>query len=116
MTGTQLNLFDHAEAQRRKEEGMALAEAHAGPVWAGYALSKLHELCRMQELLHSDDLRAVCELTPASANAYGSVWLTAIRKGWIERTGRSRPSTRPETHGHTYVVYRSLVFGQTRAA
>lgn len=43
---------------------------------------------------------------PASQNAWGSVFLTAARRGVIEKTGQYRNAIRPRAHARAVPVYK----------
>ena len=92
-----MNLFDHTEAQRRKEVGKALAAARRHELLTaarGFAAF----IARERGAVTADD---VAQLMAANGldysdlgNAAGSVF--DMRFQW---TGRVIPSQRPSTHG-----------------
>jgi len=91
------NLFDHAEAQRRKEVGKALAADRRHEL-LGAARGFAAFIAQERGAVTADD---VAELMAANGldytdlgNAAGSVF--DIRFQW---TGRVFPSRRPSTHG-----------------
>jgi hypothetical protein len=112
----QLPLFDAPEGERRKECGMDLAAAQAGTAWGEYALDVLERVCRRNRYVHTDDLAAALEWHPVSGNAMGAVWQRALKRGWIVRTGATRPSAQPGKHAHRYECYRSTIYGQEPGA
>lgn len=112
----QLPLFDLPTAQRARDEGMAQAADHAGLLWGEFAYMALKGLAVTRRELHTDDLAEACPWEPASPNAWGGIWMRALRAGLIERTGELRPSKQPAKHRHAYPCYRSLVFGKGEGA
>jgi hypothetical protein len=106
----QLSLFD---GPTRRDQGMARASGAQDrdePDWSIRALEALIALARRQPELYTDDLTAAFAQPPKHFNAWGAVWLQAIRAGVIERTGRYRNSTDPKKHAHVYPIYRSRLF------
>ena len=112
-----MDLFEHAArvstAERLRDRGMArAADAQDRAVigWSELAYLAILNVARMQETVHTDDVRAIFPHEPDHPNAFGAVWLRAIRDGVIERTGTVRASTDPRKHSHQYPIYRSLTF------
>ena len=109
------DLFDHAEqvAALRRDTGMALATAAQDarePGWSDHAYAAILTVARRQEELFVDDVLAEITRKPAHHNAFGAVWMRAIRSGVIARTGRVKPSADPAKHSHQYPIYRSCLF------
>lgn len=114
---SELPLLDYAarsvEAERLRDRGMAIAsDAQDGtvPNWSALAYMAILNVSRLQETVHVDDVRAIFGHEPAHHNAWGAVWMRAIRDGVLDRTGTVRPSTDPKKHAHNYPIYRSLKF------
>ena len=109
------DLFAWSEAQTLRDQGMALAadaQESEAPGFSALAYAAIEMVARRQTEVHVDDVLAECPIRPAHPNAYGSVWLRAIRNRIIERTGTVRPCrTDARKHSHNYPVYRSLVVG-----
>ncbi len=110
------DLFTFAEAQRRRDRGIALA-ANAQNAsnfgWSDRAYAALERIARQQSEVHVDHLLRAFTERPDRPNSYGSVWQKAIRKGLIEHTGRVRPCTvDPGKHAHQYPIYSSLIYGK----
>jgi hypothetical protein len=99
-----VNLFDAAEAQRRREFGMALAAA-ARPALLAEAKSLASRVARAQGVVTSDDVAlAMSEMGlryEDLGNAAGSVF-----RGDFEWTGEVVTSERPSTHGRVIRVWR----------
>lgn len=105
------NLFAHATAKRLRDAGLAEAEAHA-PKFSARAYAAIADLARRSPTLHIDDVILFTDVGEAPhPNAWGAVWMKAIRAGLIARTAEVRPCRHdPKKHGHQYPVYRSLVW------
>lgn len=111
-------LFEFAarEAERRRDRGMALAaeaQERARHGWGQIAYEALIALARRQELIHVDDIVPLVA-PPEHPNAWGAVWLRALRAGVIEHTGQMRVSRQPQKHLHRYPLYRSRIYGTDR--
>lgn len=118
-----MDLFAAADlreaGKRLRDNGMALASDAQERVeigWAELAYMAILSVARMKETVHVDDVRAIFSHEPHHHNAWGAVWMRAIRDGVIERTGTVRPSIDPKKHKHQYAVYRSLVQQNRRSA
>lgn len=99
-----MTLFDHAEAERRKEEGMARAAA-ARTEALGLAKDFALSLAEHLGDITSDDVALAMEAAgfnyEALGNAAGSVF-----RGRFEWTGKTTVSARPSTHGRIIRVWR----------
>lgn len=106
-----------------RDTGMALArdaQEQKAPGWTDLAYRAIESVARSQATVHVDDVARVGEgwlPEPAHANAWGSVWQKAIRRGLILRSGSVRPAggsykAHAHKHGRAYPVYMSLVFGK----
>ena len=112
MTGSQPDLFDHAtRAAQLRDTGMALAIAAQDnklPAWSELAYAAIVSLAKRQPTVHVDDVLREFPLRPDHPNAWGAVWMRAIKNGVIFRSGESRPClTDCGKHRHVYPVYRS---------
>lgn len=112
------DLFEFArdlEARQLRERGMALAanaQDRAEPSWSDTAFDAIVTVARRQTNLHVDDIiKRVSQ--PAHHNAWGAVWMRAIKRGVIAATDQRRPSSDPKKHAHKYPVYRSLIVGNS---
>lgn len=104
------DLFAHADAKALRDGGLVIVEAH-GPGFAAAAYEAIQSIAASQASVHIDDVLACGLPQPHHPNAWGAVWMRAIRAGLIERTDETRACTRdPKKHAHRYPVYRSLAF------
>ena len=111
----QFDLFNDSfrSAARRRDRGMARAEgtqAAADPTWALRAYEAIVSIAKRKSSVHVDDVLETFQVAPKRPNAWGAVWMRAIRNRIIERTGLSGPcKTDPKKHAHQYPIYRSLI-------
>jgi hypothetical protein len=106
----QLDMFDRASSLR--DAGMDLArfaQDDKSPGWSDEAYAAIVSIARRQPTVHVDDVLRAFSARPVHPNAWGAVWMRAIRDRVIERTGTVRPSSDVGKHKHQYPVYRSLV-------
>lgn len=106
-------------AEELRDRGMSLAsraqEART-PGWHELAYQAIVAIARRSPVVHIDIVLAEFTLRPTHANAWGSVWMRAIRKRVIERTGQMLPcTTDARKHKHLYPVYRSLIYAREAA-
>lgn len=110
-----------------RDSGMglaAVAQDSKSPSWRRMALTAIEAVARQQATVHVDDVARFCEgwlAEPHHSNVWGSVWMTAIRRGYIVRTGQVRPAggtyaPHAHKHGRAYPVYASLLFAAEVAA
>lgn len=109
-----MDLFQHAAlAERLRDAGMARAseaQDRAMPAWNEMAYRAIVAVAKTQGDVHVDDVLRVFRDPADHPNAWGSVWMRAVRDGVIERTNRVRPSFDPAKHKHQYPIYRSNIF------
>lgn len=98
-----------AYADERRNRGMASAIS-GQPDWGETAYLAICDIARRQRTVHVDDVLAVVSAKPRHPNAWGSIWMRAIREGIIERTGLVRKSEDAKKNSHQYPIYRSLMF------
>ncbi len=118
MESAQLSFDDYAarEAVRRRDVGMVeaeFAEALTGSDFSEVAYAAICHVARRQSEVHVDDVLRFCKVKPSHPNAWGQIWLRAIRDGVILKsdTDRFRPCmSDPAKHAHSYRVYSSGVF------
>ena len=113
MIGAQLTLFDAGQSSAARDAGMALAElaeTMENPDFATEALNAIRRVAKRQELFFVDDVLAECKAKPHHHNAWGGVWMRAIKERIIIATNQVRHSRDPAKHAHAYRVYRSLQF------
>lgn len=101
------------EAVEGRDEGMARVEENAGAAWNRLADQQLERYLRTHGEYHVDawwDWWEQCGFPmPHDQRAIGPVILRASRKGWMVRTGRSRPSVR--SHMSDKPIWRSTLVG-----
>lgn len=106
------SLFDWAAEAR--DAGMAeaaLAETLVNPDFAEVAYAAICHVARRQSEVHVDHVLAFCTIGPSHYNAWGAVWMRAIREGVILKTGMVRPClSDPLKHKHNSPVYASGLF------
>lgn len=105
MTGTQPSLFD---AKVAGQAGLELAAEAAGPDWLDLAIAAVRVACLQHETLICDDVWAVGLQSCGHDRAFGQAMKTGVRRGWMVKTGRMRPSVR--SHGSPKTEYRSLIY------
>lgn len=100
-------------ATHLRDRGMTLAERaeefHT-PGWGDRALAALTRIAKRQQYLFTDDLRRELKEEPAHHNAFGAVWMKALKARIIERTNETRHSSIPSLHKHRYTLYRSNLY------
>lgn len=100
-------------AEELRERGMSLA-ANAqdliSPLWSDRCYAALLKLARTHSTIHVDQLLAAFPEKPSHPNAFGAIWMRAIREHNIIHSGRVKPSADPTKHRHQYPVYLSLIF------
>ena len=93
-------LFDYAEAERRKEEGIDRVSTGTSADWVRVAIETIRTKFPIGETLTSERLRAAMgDLEPPHHNAMGAALNPAARAGLIQKTGLWVKSQRPEAHG-----------------
>lgn len=104
------DLFAFAEARALRDEGMSLAACAQGQRWCDLAYAAIEAIARRQIHVHVDDVLTFGVPQPASPNAWGAVWMRAIKSGIIQRSNQTRPCTvHKRKHAHRYPVYFSRV-------
>lgn len=104
----QLDLLEYARSLR--DTGMARAQQAQGPEWSELAYAAIERVARRQVHVHVDHVLSEDIPEPHSPNAWGAVWMRAIRNGVIQRSNQVRPCTvHKRKHAHLYPVYLSLI-------
>jgi hypothetical protein len=103
-------------ASHLRDRGMSLAAEAQGMEWSDLAYDTILRIAASQPTVHVDDVLAQFSVTPDHPNAWGAVWMRAIRAGVIEHSGTVRPSSDPKKHRHQYPVYRSRAYRGEAAA
>lgn len=112
---TDKDLFQYAAELR--DLGMTRAEEAAGPMFSALAFAAIRRVAQQQATVHVDDVLRECSVRPSSPNAWGAVWMKAIKSGLICRTGEARRCrTDPNKHAHTYPVYKSMIYRASPAS
>ena len=112
----QLSFDDYtaSQAMRSRDVGMIeaeFAETLVNPDFAEVAYAAICHVARRQLEIHVDDVLRFCKVKPSHPNAWGAVWMRAIKDGVIARTGTVRPClSDPVKRVHNYPVYRSGLF------
>ena len=99
-----MTLFDEVEAQRRREEGLALA-ASARPALLKIAQGIARDIAAKVGAVDSDDVAMEMMLRGHSYDALGNA-AGAVFRG-MEWTGEVRQSHRVSTHGRAIRVWRA---------
>jgi hypothetical protein len=95
---------------------MDLAADAEGPVFAAAAYMAIKQVAMRKPEVHVDDVLTCCTIRPHHFNAWGQVWMRAIRDGLIVHSGRVRQCVSdPAKHAHQYPIYRSLIYRDTTA-
>lgn len=116
MLPEQLSFDDYnaRQAVAARDVGMAtaeFAEALTGSNFSEVAYAAICHVARRQSEVHVDDILRYCKVKPSHPNAWGAVWMRAIKDGTIFRTGTVRPClSDPLKHKHNYPVYASGIF------
>jgi hypothetical protein len=104
------DLFTFAEAKARRDVGMERAAGAQGHCWAALAYQAIKTAALRQPHVHVDDILAQNIPQPEHPNAWGAVWMRAIRNGIIQHSNQSRPcKTDKRKHAHRYPVYFSRI-------
>lgn len=107
-----MDLFEHAKQLR--DTGMHLAEAgqmEAAPEWHACAYAVIVKVARESQAVHIDDILQEFTRKPKHPNAWGAVWMRAIRAKVIKRSGLYAPCRMdPAKHAHQYPIYDSLIY------
>lgn len=97
-----------------RDQGIAKALSAESDWMKAAALDLLHELCRQQELLTTDDWHQAAyeQNLLVRPKSIGGLWLAAKRHGWCVDTGQTVLTRRPRAHGRRIPVYRSCLYRQ----
>ena len=105
------DLFQYAQQQRDRGMNIAVSAQDAEvPRWSDIAYAAIERVARRQIHVHIDNVLAENVPRPAHANAWGAVWMRAIRNGIIQRSNETRPCKADSgKHAHRYCVYFSCI-------
>jgi len=113
MLSGQLSLLDAIEAVKRRDRGMALAsdaQDRKAPKWSEVAYAAIERVARRQIHVHVDDVLREGVPQPHHPNAWGVVWMRAIKAGVIQHSNQTKPcATDKRKHAHRYPIYFSRV-------
>lgn len=111
MLAGQMDLLDWAKA--RRDAGMARAAAAQGTPWSEIAYAAIERVARRQAHVHIDDVLGEGVPQPHHYNAWGAVWMCAIRNDIIQRTNQTRLcATDKRKNAHRYPIYFSRIYSQ----
>ena len=85
------------------------AEDALSPGWADRAYQVIERIACRQAQVHVDDVLAEFAEEPNHPNAWGQVWMRAIRAGIIRHSGHFRSTADRRKHRHNYPIYESLI-------
>ena len=109
--------LEFEKARLERDKGMATAAAAEGAAFAVEAYATLLKIARRKQTVHIDDVLPEMKVRPAHYNAWGAVWMRALRANILTPTGVTRPcATDSAKHAHDYKIYRSNIFGKSRFA
>jgi hypothetical protein len=120
VTHAATSLFDWAAHNR--DVGMIeaeFAETLTGSDFAEAAYAAICHVARRQCEVHVDDIIRFCKVRPSHPNAWGAIWMRAIKDGTIIKSDTDvyRPClSDPAKHKHQYRVYASGLFHARRVA
>jgi hypothetical protein len=100
---------DLEKGRHGRDAGMELAGDAEGEEFSRAAFEAICRVASRQATLFVDDVLLECSLRPRHFNAWGGVWMRAIRRKIIVNTGTTRQSHDPLKHAHRYPIYRSLI-------
>jgi hypothetical protein len=104
----QIDIFDWA--RERRDQGMSRAVVAQGPRWADVAYAAIERVAIRQPHVHIDDVLREGVPRPDHYNAWGAVWMRAIRDEIIQRTTETRLCTvDPGKNAHRYPIYFSRI-------
>jgi hypothetical protein len=107
------DLFDYG--RRRRDLGMARAEAGAGETWLQTAEQFFYDYLRRNEIYFCDDIWAagLPLLDGRRPKALGPLTLRLAKRGWMQQTGEARKSA--TSNMSLKPVWRSLIFERNAA-
>jgi hypothetical protein len=82
------------------------------PGWAERAYQAIVAVARFRPTVHVDDVLLIFTEEPKHPNAWGLVWVRALRDRVISRTETMRETRDRRKHRHRYPVYASKLFGR----
>ncbi|MFV8984672.1 hypothetical protein [Serratia fonticola] len=79
-------------------------------MWAKAAYEVLVKVATLNQEFTPDDIWEAGLEKPSEARALGGVMRRARAEGLIEKTGRVKPTTQPESHGTDITIWKSNIF------
>lgn len=79
-------------------------------MWAKAAYEVLVKVATLNQEFTPDDIWEAGLEKPSEARALGGVMRRARVDGLIEKTGRVKPTTQPESHGTDITIWKSNIF------
>ena len=92
-----------------RDDGMKLAVEAEGQEWADRAFLAIIDVALAKPTVHVNDVLEIFPDPPRHHNAWGAVWMRAIRAGVIQRTGTTAPCVSAQKHARQAPVYRSEI-------
>jgi hypothetical protein len=109
--------LEFEKARLARDAGMATAAAAEGAEFAVEAYATIVNIARRQATVHVDDVLTTMKIKPVHPNAWGRVWVEALKNRVIEPSGATRLcKSDAGKNAHRYLVYRSLIHGRSRFA
>ena len=78
--------------------------------WPELAYAAVRQVAESMPELTPDDVWATGLQKPSEARALGGVMRRARQDGLIEKSGRVRPTTQPESHATDVTIWHSLIY------
>ena len=100
------------------QEGMAVADSHADPVWKRWIDGCIQQVARSQQEFTVDDVLEALEKLPNPPDTHNLAALGPRMKevaktlGYMEPTEKVKRSKRPEKNGNLHRVWRSRIYGR----
>ncbi len=86
--------------------------------WQATVLDCLYSVCLRNAEFTVDTLREECDTervnAPRHCNAWGAIFTTAARHGWMSKTGRYTDSIIPRSRGRMVSIWHSNLMGEIR--
>lgn len=108
-----LDLF---AATAARDEAIERAGQGAGEEWMEEALRVIRTIAETRAEFTTDRVWSLLPDAPPEPRALGAAMMQARSRGWIERTDRTIPSTRPQCHRRPVRVWASKITASKEAA
>ena len=90
-----------------RDSGMAIADRNTPEAWKEQVDYIIRALSLSGQVFTAEDVRKWAG-EPPRPNAFGSRFMKAIKRGWIQRIGYTN-ATRPDAHARALAQYRGAV-------